>query len=330
MKVVDMHCDTISEIWYQRQENKNITLKKNELHIDLEKMKKGDYMLQNFAMFVNLAANKDPLQSVLDLIDIFYQEMEQNKEVIGIVKTYAEIEKNRVEGKMSAMLTVEEGGVCKGDISVLHMLYRLGARMMTLTWNHENELAYPNQVPGDIDHVYPCKADTVNGLKEQGIVFLEEMEKMGMIVDVSHLSDAGFYDVYNYTHRPFVASHSNARTLCGHCRNLTDDMIRKLAERGGVTGLNYCAKFLDEARPGEEARSRVKAMAEQATHLKKVGGIACIGLGSDFDGIGGDLEMDNCSKLPLLEAELKRQGFHESEIESIFYGNVLNLYRELL
>lgn len=330
MKVVDMHCDTISEIWYRRLESKNIILKKNELHIDLEKMKKGDYLLQNFAMFVNLARKKDSLQSVIDLIDIFYQEMEQNKDVIGIVKTYAEIEKNQAEGRMSAMLTIEEGGVCKGDISVLHMLYRMGVRMMTLTWNHENELAYPNQVPEDIDHVYSCKANSTNGLKKQGIVFLEEMEKMGMIVDVSHLSDAGFYDVYKYTHRPFVASHSNARTLCGHCRNLTDDMIRKLAERGGVTGLNYCASFLDEAREACNPKSRVKAMAEQASYLKNIGGIACIGLGSDFDGIEGDLEMDNCSKLPLLEAELRKQGFHESEIEAIFHKNVLNLYKELL
>ncbi len=330
MKVVDMHCDTISEIWYGCLENTKITLKKNDLHIDLEKMKKGDYLLQNFAMFVNLASKKDPLQSVIDLIDIFYQEMEQNKDVIGIVKTYAEIEKNHAEGKMSAMLTIEEGGVCKGDVSVLHMLYRLGARMMTLTWNHENELAYPNYVPGDIEQADSCRSNTVNGLKEQGIVFLEEMERMGMIVDVSHLSDAGFYDVYQYTHKPFVASHSNARALCGHCRNLTDDMVRKLAERGGVTGLNYCAKFLDDAEKGEEPKSRVKAMAEQASYLRNIGGIACIGLGSDFDGIGGDLEMDNCSKLPLLEAELRKRGFHESEIEAVFYKNVLNLYKELL
>lgn len=327
MKVVDMHCDTISEIWEQRHKNKNITLRKNDLHIDLEKMKVGDYWLQNFAMFVNLASNRDPLQSVIDLIDLFYLEIEENKNIIEVVKTYAEIERNQKNGKLSAMLTIEEGGVCKGDISVLRMLHRMGARMMTLTWNYENELAFPNQIPEDID---PCDFHTFHGVKEKGIIFLEEMERIGMIVDVSHLSDEGFYDVYQNTRKPFVASHSNARALCGHCRNLTDDMIRKLAERGGVTGLNYYAKFLDgTGREGEQV-SRVKMIAEQASHIKNIGGIACIGLGSDFDGIGGDLEMNNCSKLPLLERELRRQGFHESEIEAVFYRNVLNLYRELL
>lgn len=330
MKVIDMHCDTISQIWYDRRENKELVLRKNDLHIDLQKMQKGDYLLQNFAMFVNLDSGMDPLQSVLDLIDIFYVEMEANNDLIGAVRTYQDMEQNRLAGKMSAMLTIEEGGVCKGDLGILRMLYRMGARMMTLTWNFENELAYPNQVPQDVEQVYPFEPDMIHGLKERGFLFLEEMERLGIIVDVSHLSDAGFYDVYNHTKKPFVASHSNARALCGHCRNLTDDMIRKLAERGGITGLNYCAKFLDGANTPEEAKSRVADMVRHIAYLKNIGGIACIGLGSDFDGIGGDLELDNCSKLPILEVEMRKQGFHESEIEAVFYKNVWNLYKELL
>lgn len=331
LNVIDMHCDTIAELWYSRKTENPIALDKNSLHIDLAKMKQGDYLLQNFAMFVSLGRPMDPLESVLQLIDIFYQEMEKNTDKIGVVTTYKDIENNKAAGRMSALLSIEEGGVCKGNLSYLRTLYRLGVRMMTLTWNYENELAYPNTVSGDAAILYPTNADTDHGLKKQGFVFLEEMERMGMIIDVSHLSDAGFYDVYHHTTKPFVASHSNARAICGHCRNLSDDMIRKLAERGGVTGINYCADFLMEQTKKDEAiKSTVKQMAEHAKHLAKIGGIGCVGLGSDFDGISGDLELSDCSKLPLLEAELRKQGFHESEIEAIFFGNVLRLYKELL
>lgn len=331
LKVIDMHCDTIAEIWYSQKTDHPIKLNKNSLHIDLEKMKQGDYLLQNFAMFVSLGRSMDPLESVLQLIDIFYREIENYPSDIGVVTTYQEIERNKAAGRMSALLSIEEGGVCKGNLSYLRTLYRLGVRMMTLTWNYENELAFPNTVPGDAELVYPANADTDHGLKEQGFAFIEEMEKLGMIIDVSHLSDAGFYDVYHHTKKPFVASHSNARTVSGHCRNLSDDMIRKLSERGGITGINYCADFLMEQTPKDEVvKSTVKRMAEHAKHLVKIGGIECVGLGSDFDGISGDLELSDCSKMPLLEAELRKQGFHESEIEAIFFGNVLRLYKELL
>ncbi len=331
MKVVDMHCDTMAEIWYGLREGRPISLLKNNLHIDLGKMKKGDYLLQNFAMFVNLGRDMDSLESVLQLIDVFYQEIEKYPEQIGVVKTYSDMEKNMAAGRMSAMLTVEEGGVCKGNPAYLRDLYRLGVRMMTLTWNFENELAFPNDVPGDTCQVFPFFPNKEKGLKKKGLVFLEEMERLGIIVDVSHLSDAGFYDVYRNTKKPFVASHSNARALCGHCRNLTDDMIRKLAERGGVTGLNYCASFLTERIAIDDiCKSTVELIAKQARHLANTGGMACVGLGSDFDGILGELELSDCSKLPLLEAELRKQGFHESEIEAIFYKNVLRVYKELL
>lgn len=326
-----MHCDTISEIWYGRRDGLPVSLLNSSLQIDIEKLKKGDYLLQNFAMFVNLGRNMDPLEAVLQLIDIFYQEIEKNSDQIGVVTSYQDIEKNKELGRISAMLTVEEGGVCKGNLAYLRNLYRLGVRMMTLTWNYENELAFPNSVPVDSDIVFPFRPDTQNGLKEQGFAFLEEMERLGMIIDVSHLSDAGFYDVYEHTKNPFIASHSNARALCGHCRNLDDTMIRKLAERGGVTGLNYCAGFLMEKTCKEDiCRSTVHLMAEHARYLANIGGIGCVGLGSDFDGISGELELSDCSKLSLLEAELRKKGFHESEIEAIFFKNVLRVYKELL
>ena len=154
------------------------------------------------------------------------------------------------------------------------------------------------------------------------------MEELGMIIDVSHLSDAGFYDVLKYTKAPFVASHSDARALCPHQRNLTDEMIRALAERGGVIGLNYCASFL--AQQQRDAMATIEQIAAHAKHIAKVGGIGCLGLGSDFDGIGNPVEMQDASGMIRLSDGLRKAGFHESEVDAIFSGNVMRIYEEIL
>lgn len=153
---------------------------------------------------------------------------------------------------------------------------------------------------------------------------------MGMIVDVSHLSDAGFWDVYRNTTKPFVASHSNARAICPHVRNLTDEMIRALGERGGVTGLNFCSDFLASVPEGQENAGTIEAVVRHAKHIVNVGGIDCLGLGSDFDGIPTHTELTGADKMPLLDAALEKGGFCASEREKIFSKNVLRLYRELL
>lgn len=330
MKVADMHCDTMAELWYSHWDNRiPMELKKNSLHVDIEKLKKGDYLLQNFAVFVNLDRKLDPFESALYQIDLFYREMEKNKSAIAVAKTYDDIMKNAQTGKISAVLSVEEGAVCKGNLAFLHILYQLGIRMMTLTWNFENELGYPNIVSKNSASIYPYELVNGLGLKEKGIEFLTEMERLGIIVDVSHLSDEGFYDVLKHTTKPFVASHSNARTICSHYRNLTDDMIIKLAERGGVIGLNYYPIFLEEGETEEDCHSTVALMAKHARYITNLGGIGCLGLGSDFDGITGNLEMKDCSMLSLLEDALLNEGFKKSEVEAIFYKNVLNLYRQV-
>ena len=151
-----------------------------------------------------------------------------------------------------------------------------------------------------------------------------------LIADVSHLSDKGFWDIVEHSTRPFAASHSNCRALAPHCRNLTDEMIRALADKGGLVGLNYCSGFLDHQPEEKLCRSTTALMAKHAAHFKQVGGIGIIGLGSDFDGIGGKLEMDDCSKLPLLAEALRREGFTEDEVEDIFYRNARRFFEENL
>ncbi len=321
MKVVDMHCDTIGELWKAEKAGKPISLRSNSLHIDLEKMQKGDYLLQNFAMFVFLGREKDPLVNVLEMIDVYNRAMAENADIIGPVLNYEDIEKNRAAGKLSGMLTIEEGAVLKGNPYVVRSLYQLGVRMLTLTWNFENEIGYPNTIVKAKDY----DPSRHYGLKPEGIEIVREMNRVGMIVDVSHLGDDGFWDVVKYCDGPFVASHSNARAVCNHTRNMTDDMIRALADKGGVMGLNFCGDFLNP-----NGKSRVEDMVRHAKHIINVGGSDVLGLGTDYDGIDGDLELDHCDKMPLLAQEMERQGFSTQQIEKIFHGNVLRLYREVL
>ena len=316
MKVVDMHCDTISIIDEEQSKGNNISIKDNHLNISLDKMIKGDYLLQNFAVFTPLMHVEDPMKHALHLIDTFYQEINQYPSLIKPIKTYEDIEENIKNNVMSAMLTLEEGAVVNYDLAHLRNYYRLGVRMITLTWNYVNGIGHPNFDMNDERH----------GLTEFGIQYIKECERLGIIIDVSHLSDKGFYDVLENTSTPFVASHSNARGVTPHARNMSDDMILKLASRGGVMGINFASGFLNE----KDEYSYVEDMVKHIKYIKNLAGIDVIGLGSDFDGIKQNLELKDASYMPQLYDALKKEGFLEEEIEKIFYKNVLNLYKKVL
>jgi membrane dipeptidase len=340
MKVVDMHCDTVLALYRNQREQKQGDLFRNEFHIDLEKMQRGDYFLQNFAMYVNLKKEQEPFSRCLELIDTLSNEVQKHSSKIRLVQTYDEIMNNWKENVMSAMLTVEEGGVIQGSLENLKELYRRGVRMMTLTWNYPNEIGYPNCLTPHGEVVAYGGGNQTNGLTDFGLKVVAMMEELGIIIDVSHLSDAGFYDVLANTSKPFVASHSNSRALCPHIRNLTDDMIRKLSDRGGVLGLNYEASFLnriDESKSADntdhdkgDRQETMTAMVAQVKHIINVGGYECLGLGSDFDGIETPYEMKDASYLPRLAYELEHAGLSVNQIEAIFHKNVLRIYRELL
>ncbi|MFQ8703935.1 MAG: dipeptidase [Eisenbergiella sp.] len=329
MRVVDMHCDTIGAIFDNPQ--KNWTLADNELHMRLDKMKEGGYFLQNFALFVYASRGESYFEKAMAMADCFDRQMALFADEICQVRSWKEIEENSRTGKMSALLTLEEGAVCEGSMEKLHAFYDRGVRMMTLTWNFPNEIGFPNiHMPengGEPDFTVP---ETERGLTEFGFDLIEEMQRIGMIVDVSHLSDAGFYDVASHAKKPFVASHSDARSVCRAVRNLTDDMIRTLAEKGGVTGLNYCADFLSDGVPGISNEGTLEAIVRHAKHIVNVGGEDCLGLGSDFDGIPTHAELPGADKLPLLDSALSKAGFTQRQREKIFSENVLRVYREIL
>lgn len=336
MRVADMHCDTIGAIYENKLLGNVYNLKDNNLHIDIKKMKKADYFLQNFAMFIDIKKYKNPYKTLNEMIDIYYEELSKNKEYIEPVYNYKDILKCERDGKIAALLTIEDSGALECKIERLQEVYDRGVRLITLTWNYPNGVGYPNiKLKVDENGNVLEKSDlsivnSENGLTKFGIELVKSMEDMGIIVDVSHLSDGGFYDVLKYTKKPFVASHSNARSISNVARNLSDEMIKKLAERGGLTGINFCSNFIQPTPYKEPTFTYIDDIVKHIKHIKNVGGINSIALGSDFDGISRTLELVDGSYMQLLAEALLKNKFTYEEVEKIFYKNLLNLYKELL
>ncbi|ABK61430.1 MULTISPECIES: dipeptidase [Clostridium] len=309
MKIIDFHCDTISKIYYN-----NSQLNHNSFSVDITKLKKSNSLAQFFALFIEKKSNEDPFDLCSNMLNKFYCELDKNKEHISLATNYDELIKNKSQNKISAFLTIEEGAVLKGDLLNLKHFHERGVRLITLTWNFPNEIGYPNAIPK-----YKNK-----GLTPFGIELINDMNNLNMIIDVSHLSDGGFYDVAKYSKAPFVASHSNARSITNHSRNLTDDMIKTLANKGGVIGINFFGEFL-----GGGKFSRINDMLTHIKHIKNIGGIEVISLGSDFDGIDSILEIDNIGEIHKLIDALKVNGFTENDIEKICYKNALRIIKEI-
>ena len=309
MKLIDLHCDTVLRLM------EGGCLKENSYGVDIDKLHLGDSLAQFFALFVDMSDTGDPLQTCLNMLDRFYTEMEQNQDVIALATNRQDLQTNRQTGKISAFLTIEEGGVLKGNMAYLRNFYRLGVRLITLTWNYPNEIGFPN-IDGK---------DQEKGLTAFGRDVVQEMNRLGMLVDVSHLSDGGFYDVAHLSQKPFVASHSNSRSITNHYRNLTDDMIRLLATKGGVMGINFARNFL-----GSPDISRVEDMVTHIRHIRNIGGIDVVAVGSDLDGIEPELEIAHIGEMDKLRQGLEQSDFSEAEIEKIFCLNAMRVIKDTL
>lgn len=316
MYIVDMHCDTLLSL------DENTHLRNNDLDIDLIKMKQSNYLLQNFAIFTNYDKVKDRVPYVLKNINKFYKEIEANKDLIKQIFSYKDIEENKL---MSAMLTLEEGDVINDDLEILELYYRLGVRMIALTWNFKNSIGSPNFTPNPDRYQMLRTLNTIDGLTDFGKEYIKKCNELGIIIDVSHLGDKGFEDVLELSTKPIVASHSNARAICDVARNLSDEMILKLHKNNGVMGMNFCEDFISN-----DSNGSVENIIKHIDHIKELGCIDNIGLGSDFDGIKKRNEMSDCSQMYMLIDALKEHGYSNEEIEKICYKNVLRVYKEVL
>ena len=322
MRIIDFHCDTMGER-VARSEGK-VSLRHNDGHISLEKMQKGGALAQFFAVWIPLHDRAERLGVTMGPYEYFNfvhekyeEEMAKNTDIIAKAYCLADLEKNRANGLMTAFLSIEDSVPLEGKIERVDEFYQKGVRLMSLTWNYENSVAYPTSEDPEIMR---------KGLKPFGFETIERMNELGMIIDVSHLNDAGIFDVLKHSKKPIVASHSNARAVCNHRRNLTDEMLKLLGENGGLTGLNYCAPFMSEEAAANNLTT-CEDIVRQALYIKNKAGIDALGFGSDFDGIGNDLEFKDYSGMPMVVAALEKH-FTDDEIEKICWKNAYRVIGE--
>lgn len=311
--IIDLHSDTFLRMY---NANEDVDVFKSSKHsIDIDKLKRGNVFAQCFAIFNKKPETGYKTKEMYDKIEYMFSGLNQFSDDIYLYKGYDDLVNNKPDDQICAIPTIEDIGPILGDIEHIYKLHEMGFKIMSLTWNFENTLAYPNSNDPDIMN---------KGLKDFGAQAVELMNELGIIIDVSHLSDGGFYDVAKISKKPFAATHSNARSITNHTRNLTDDMIKVLSDAGGVTGINFCPPFLLES----SNESRIEDMIRHIKHIRNAGGIECIAIGSDFDGISGELEINDASRFYLLTDALQDNGFTGSEIEKITYKNALRLLKD--
>ncbi|MEA2087083.1 MAG: dipeptidase [Candidatus Caldatribacteriota bacterium] len=312
--VFDGHCDTILEVINHKR---SLGSRMLAGHLDIPRMKEGGVNVQFFAVFIEGIYKPDSsLKRTLQLIDCFYGEIENNRENISLVTNYNQIEEVNRAGKIAAILSIEGGEALEGDLGVLRVLHRLGVRLLTLTWNQRNQIA---------DGVGESR--TGSGLTEFGLKVIDEMNDLRMLIDVSHLSETGFWDVVKRSKAPIVASHSNCYALCPHLRNLRDEQIKAIADKGGVIGITFVPNFLIQ----EKRKTTVKDVVKHIDYLVEKAGIDCVGLGSDFDGTAGlPLGLEGVDKIPNITEELLNRGYKEKDIKKILGENFLRVFKEVV
>ena len=315
MGYIDMHCDTLMRAWESGEKD----LLKTPFSVDLNKLKAGDASAQFFAMFLlpeNYLSSLPDAKRIDDetylssLREILLHTIDIHSHEVALALNNQDLQINKANKKISAFLTIEDGRSVQGSLENIQRYYQMGVRLLTLLWNHENCFGFPNSFN---------QKEMKRGLKHFGIEAIPYMQELGMMVDVSHLSDGGFYDVAKYATKPFLASHSNCRALSPHPRNLTDDMIKILSNKGGIVGLNFAPAFLNSDI--KNRKSTIEDMVHHVTHLLNVGGEECLALGTDFDGISGDFEVKDASFLPSLFEKLKKSGLTERQMDKFLFEN---------
>ena len=308
--MIDLHCDTIMQLLDHPDSG---DLYRNTWKIDIEKLQKAHSKVQDFALFINLGKTNDPYGRYEEMRNLCTTQIHLYGEHIQHVLSYQDVESVYESGKIGALMSIEEGGVLGGDLDKLKQAYQDGVRLITLTWNYPNGLGEPH-----------C-GEQHKKLTPKGIEFVEAMQDLGIIVDCSHLNDAGTEQLGDILDVPFVASHSNAREVTAHTRNLPDNLIKLIANKGGVIGLNFAQSFL-----GTSPVSRIEDIVKHGLYLINKGGEDVVTLGTDFDGIKPNTEIKDASEMFRLYDAFKEAGLSVEQCEKLFWKNADRLLKEIL
>lgn len=315
MFICDCHCDTLTELY-----NKNASLYENEQHFDIKRQIALGGGLQFCAIYVptEVFRYQGGLRYTLCLLDKYNQEIKKlHENGIDVLQVRtAEDAGNVLKHKAATLLAIEEGGAIDGSLEALRCLYELGVRAMTLTWSNRNDIA---------DGIN--EEATGSGLTIFGKQVVAEMNRLGMLVDVSHISTAGFWSVIETSTKPIIATHSNAKSLCSHPRNLNDEQIKALAQNGGLAGITFAGQFLEE----DWRNACIESVYKHIDYmLNLIGNDDHIGFGSDFDGISHppyNIQGVQDYK-PLIDYLSKY--YSDETINKITHQNVITLLQKVL
>ena len=307
--VFDLHCDTALALLGKDMKTPG-SLKSNELHVDLDRAKTLNGYAQCFACFttpyMNEWAKVSPVTVFQRELDVILAEIDRNSKLIELAYTAKDVRKNYERGKMSAILTIEGPAGFDFDPELLQDLYAVGFRISSLGWNEQNVLTGSHKTGG--------------GLTDLGKEYVREAQRLGMIIDVSHISDEGFWGIMDITQKPVVATHSNSRAVCNHSRNLTDDMFKAICQTGGVVGFNQCAPFVGDNCDLDTACDHFLHFLEldpDGNHIALGGDLdGCDELPAGFEGV---------QSYPALAQRLLHRGVDEQILRKIFWENALGV-----
>lgn len=303
--VFDFHCDTALALLGEDL-NQAGNLRSNKLHIDLERASKLGGYVQCFACFTTPMMEQwnhiSPIVVFERELATIQREIDQNRDLIDTAYSVTDIKENQARGKMSAILTLEGTAGFGHEPALLEDLYAIGFRISSLGWNEKNPLTG--------SHV------TGGGLTDQGREYVKEAQRLGMLVDVSHISDEGFWDIMKITNAPVIATHSNSRAVWAESRNLTDDMFRAICETDGVAGYNVCAEFTGE-------KPNIDTICDHIFHFIELDPDGRhIALGGDLDGITNmPAGFEGVQSWPVLAGRLMERGMDEKTVLNIFWNN---------
>ena len=307
MFVLDSHCDTPSQILRLR----NLSMDNDHAHVDFPKLKLGKVDGAFFALYVPASKKADEaFEYACRLLEGLEGSVAENKDKAAFAVSAEDALDNKGKGLFSVFIGLENGSPIDDDINRLKYFYDKGVRYVTLCHSSNNQIC---------DSCAP-KDKTWGGLSPFGKEVIAEMNRLGILVDVSHVSDDTFYDVLECSAKPVVATHSCCRALSDHPRNMTDEMIRDLAAKGGVIQINFYPVFLDVTLPENEVP--FTRIADHIDHVVNLVGVDHVGIGSDFDGIDSvPVGLEDVSRMPVLFEELRRRGYSDSDLSKIAGGN---------
>ncbi len=317
--ISDAHCDTAMRMI---NEGFKINKRSDTGHVDIPRLMEGGVTTQVFACWVGKPGEPEGHYSSLakQMINALYTQFAENYNFIEPVTNAEGLRKAEENGKIAGIIGIEGGQAIEDSLYMLDVFYGLGVRLMTIVWGSTN-WADASREP-----------EKHNGLTSFGKDVIREMNRLGMIVDVSHSSDKTTWNVLDVSTHPVVASHSSSYAINPHPRNLNDDLIKAISENGGVLCVNFCPEFLDEDywKGNKKKPPTIDKVIEHIEHIIDVGGIDCVGIGSDYDGMGPAPEgLEDVSKLPNLAKKLTERGYNEREVSKIMHDNFVRVFNQV-